>query len=872
MEKRFKFKSLNVYASDEWMADSTKRYRKVFDKAEISYLRCELALYNKLFDEEDWSGKAMLKCIELSTNKEICALETNITVSKNDNIVFVRDGWGVENAGGFWKKGKYKWLAYIDGVEVGGHEIFIEEIGLVTNYTNPYFSIESIKLYEGDYNGWEQQEKKYLTTFNKSTTRYVWAEMKFKLHTNEPINYELKVNFLDDAGLLKGTVNRLSFVEGGKQGLVYIEDFGWGNNNASSWKDDKYSVEIVFMDVLIGAVTFNCDNFEVEGVPQLIKTIEDTISVNSSNISNNTGNIIENNEKNLDELLADLNGMIGLESVKKSIQENITYLNFTKLRKEKGFDDGSNLSLHAVFTGNPGTGKTTVVKKLGKIYQKMGLLSKGHVYEVDRSVLVGEYIGQTAPKVKKAIDEARGGILFIDEAYSLARSGDDSKDFGKEVIEILLKEMSDGKGDLAVIVAGYPKEMNTFLESNPGLKSRFTQYFNFDDYLPEELFAIAQYACETKQVTLNDEAQNYLKEKLTEAYRRRDNSFGNARFVHGIIEEAKQELGLRLMKLPNIAELAKEDFSLITLPDLKEVFVSSNHKKLKLAVNDKDLSLALEELNALVGMDNIKQDVSELVKLIRFYNETGKDVVNKFSIHSVFTGNPGTGKTTLARIIAKIYKALGVLERGHVIEVDREGLVAGYVGQTAIKTKERVDAAMGGILFIDEAYALAGSSDNDFGKEAVEVILKQMEDKRGQFGVIVAGYPDNMHRFIETNPGLKSRFDKTYVFNDYNTNELLTIAKSLFASENLYLNEAAENELKIYFENLISTKDKFFGNARTVRQAVGSCIKKQHLRMASISNTERTEEVLKTLLLEDVNHLAVSKTEQKPTLGFRFGA
>ncbi len=184
----------------------------------------------------------------------------------------------------------------------------------------------------------------------------------------------------------------------------------------------------------------------------------------------------------------------------------------------------------------------------------------------------------------------------------------------------------------------------------------------------------------------------------------------------------------------------------------------TKRKNSNLSVNEKELTLALAELNALVGMDNIKQDVNELVKLIRFYNETGKDVINKFSLHSVFTGNPGTGKTTLARIIGKIYKSLGLLERGHVVEVDREGLIAGYTGQTAIKTKEKIDAAMGGVLFIDEAYALAEDGPNGFGKEAIEVILKNMEDKRGQFGVIVAGYPDNMHRVCGNESGFEITF------------------------------------------------------------------------------------------------------------------
>lgn len=874
MEKRFKFKSLSVYSSDEWMANSTKRYRTVFDKAETTYLRFELALYNKLFDEEDWSGKLSVICEEVIVggNKLICTLDSDLDVNKEDNIIYVRDGWGTPTPDTFWTKGTYQWVAKIDGVEVGSQRFFVEAVGLVTKNQNPYFSIEHIKLYHGDVDGWNQRSRKYLTTFNKEQTKYVWAEIKIKATTNESFNYELFLNYVDDSGQHKAHQLKNGFIDSNKKDYTYTLDLGWGNNIPGSWKDDKYALEVVFMDTLIGAVSFECGTEEIEGELELISSIDQTIAINSGSNNSVNGNVIVEPEKTLEELLSEIDGLIGLESVKKSIHENITYLNFTKLRKEKGFDDGSKLSLHSVFTGNPGTGKTTIVKMLGKIYQKMGLLSKGHVYEVDRSVLVGEYIGQTAPKVKKAIDEARGGILFIDEAYSLARSGEDSKDFGKEVIEILLKEMSDGKGDIAIIAAGYPKEMNVFIDSNPGLKSRFTEYFHFDDYLPEELFEIAKYTAKQKQLTINADAEIYLQEQLTEAYRKRDNSFGNARMVNGVIEEAKQEMGLRLMKSNNMEELTKEDLSNILLEDLKLVFANTDKKKLKLSVNEKDLQLALTELNNLVGLENIKQDVSELVKLIKFYNEVGKDVINKFSLHSVFTGNPGTGKTTLARIIAKIYKALGLLERGHVVEVDREGLIAAYVGQTAIKTKEKIDAAMGGVLFIDEAYALSEDGQNGFGKEAIEVILKNMEDKRGQFGVIVAGYPDNMHKFVEMNPGLKSRFDKTYVFHDYTAEQLLIIAQNLFKNESLVITKEALDHLNLYFTALLTKKDKFFGNARTVRQCVGECVMKQNLRMASIPSNLRKSEDLTSVIIDDVKHLKLTEIDNKQTLGFRFGS
>ena len=215
---------------------------------------------------------------------------------------------------------------------------------------------------------------------------------------------------------------------------------------------------------LIGIVPFKVDKTNIEGDSQLLLPDE------SGQAILGVPSLSELDEMSLEEVLKELDDLIGLETVKTRIREYAQYLNFLQLRKDKGFDDQQGVNLHVVFTGNPGTGKTTVARMLGRIYKKLGLLSKGHVHEVDRADIIGEYIGQTAPKVKDAIEKARGGILFIDEAYALARGGDDSKDYGREVIELLIKEMTSGKDDLAIVVAGYPKEMETFLLSNPGFK------------------------------------------------------------------------------------------------------------------------------------------------------------------------------------------------------------------------------------------------------------------------------------------------------------------------------------------------------------------------------------------------------------------
>ncbi len=847
----YKFKSMKVYSSAEWMANSTKKFRRVFDKSEVSYIRMQFAFYNKLFDEEEWEAKCAMKIFDVSKKdrKEICNLESDHKISKTQNVVNIYESWGVDEVGGFWKKGSYVAEAYIDGKFVGSNKFFIEDIGRVTTGSNPYFEVVDVKLYTGKSDAWniKPENRKYLTTFNQKKTKYIWVEFSLKPKTNKAWNLEFFINFYDDAGQHKAQVETLRAIEKGNKGKIFTYDRGWGNNDPGSWKDDQYSVEIVFMDTLVAATEFTMGAKNQEG--------KNPVSTATKTAIQQT--VLEDGEKDesLEQVMARLNELIGLNSIKQKIKDHVSYLDFLKIRKEKGFDDNEDISLHSVFTGNPGTGKTTVVKLLGKIYQKMGLLSKGHVHEVDRSDLVGEFIGQTAPKVKEAIEEARGGILFIDEAYMLVRSKEDKKDFGKEVLEVIVKEMSDGEGDLAIMLAGYPKETNYMIKSNPGLKSRIKYHFKFDDYIPQELLEIAQYAAVKRSVKLTPAAKTFLNKTLIEAYRNRGRTFGNGRYAYSLVDEGKMNMGLRLMKSEDIRALTNEQLSTITKEDVEKIVHLESERAADIPVDEQLLKETVAELNSLVGLNNIKNNVNELIKLVRYYRESGKDVLNKFSMHTVFTGNPGTGRTTVARIMGKIYKALGLLEKGHIVETGRDGLVAGFVGQTALKTKEKIDEASGGVLFIDEAYALSEGGQNSYGKEAIEVILKNMEDKRGKFAVIVAGYPDNMDNFLRSNPGLKSRFDKTMHFKDYGAATLLKIANFMLQEEKLKPDAKAEEFLTSYLEDLHKKRDKYFGNARRVRKIIEAAIRNQHLRMASLDAKLRTKKAQATITVEDIRSI-----------------
>ncbi|MBR6521927.1 MAG: AAA family ATPase [Oscillospiraceae bacterium] len=262
----------------------------------------------------------------------------------------------------------------------------------------------------------------------------------------------------------------------------------------------------------------------------------------------------------------------------------------------------------------------------------------------------------------------------------------------------------------------------------------------------------------------------------------------------------------------------------------------------------------LAELDELVGMEQIKKDVRSLINLIKvrkLRQENGLAVPD-LSLHMVFTGNPGTGKTTVARLLARLYRAIGVLEKGTLVEVDRSALVAGYVGQTALKTREALDKAIGGILFIDEAYSLApeGGSSNDFGHEAIETILKVMEDERDELVVIAAGYPEPMERFISSNPGLESRFGKYFHFEDYNGEQLFEIFKSQCKKNQYEPDEAAAEYAQKLFTELYENRDENFGNARDVRNIFEKAVARHSDRVAAMEAP--TREDLLTLIEADL--------------------
>ncbi len=269
-------------------------------------------------------------------------------------------------------------------------------------------------------------------------------------------------------------------------------------------------------------------------------------------------------------------------------------------------------------------------------------------------------------------------------------------------------------------------------------------------------------------------------------------------------------------------------------------------------VSTETLEDVIKELNSLIGLSNVKEMVLSLINYIKIQKEREKLglKISKNSYHCVFTGSPGTGKTTIARIIGKIYKHLGILKKGHFVETDRSGLVSKYVGQTAIKTNGIIDSAIDGVLFVDEAYSLIRDTEGEiYGKEALSTLIKRMEDDRDKLVIIIAGYTSEMIDFINTNPGFKSRFNRYIDFVDYESEELVEIFKFQCAQYEYILNERAENKLNHIINESLAQKDKSFGNGRFVRNIFEKCIERQSNRIA---NLDLNREILTTITEEDI--------------------
>lgn len=542
-----------------------------------------------------------------------------------------------------------------------------------------------------------------------------------------------------------------------------------------------------------------------------------------------------------------LQDMIGLDSVKNQIDDIIASNIVERERRYRMGNKYKSGTMHMVFAGNPGTAKTTVARLFAGIAKEMGILKSGAFVEKGGMDLDGLLCKH---KIREAFIAAQGGVLFIDEAYSLESD---------TAVAVLIQEMEYHREDVIVILAGYNERMEKFMEINEGLISRIPYWIDFPDYDTDELTDIFSLMLKEKGMKITEEA-------IKEAYyifdkKRIQDNFGNGRYARNLMEHAIQNQSVRLLlERECIEDIKNRELFLLTKEDISALDEG--------LVEERIPGTAKKELEEMIGITKVKDVIGKALanyKLKKLCMDKGirKDNV---SLHMVFAGNPGTAKTTVARLFAEILKDEKVLSSGKFVEVGRADLIGKVVGSTAPLVKKRFREAQGGVLFIDEAYSLCDGHEGSFGDEAINTIVQEMENHRDNVIVIFAGYPNQMKKFLDRNPGLLSRIAFQVEFEDYTVDELCEITKLMLSRKEMTITDAAMNKLRTHFEGVMGSND--YGNGRFVRKMLEEAEMNLAERVLQLKGEELTTEVLTTVEECDIPEVVGKASGKKQTIGF----
>jgi len=637
--------------------------------------------------------------------------------------------------------------------------------------------------------------------------------------------YVLPVKLREGSGDRKAAVSYM-------QNLIKLSDYSKYANQAEEYmarfKKDRFSQT----DVLHAYEQFEpwCVN------KNILKSYDYDIS----------DDFLMDRDENEASALDKLNSMIGLGIVKEKIAEIIAADQVEKERKNRMGISCNTGTMHMVFAGNPGSAKTTVAKLFAGVAKEKGILKSGIF--VERSGV--ELDGMLAVyNIRNAFEAAVGGVLFIDEAYAISSD---------TAVTALIQEMENRREEVIVVLAGYNGRMKKFMELNEGLVSRVPYWIDFPDYDEDELTSIFKLMLKERGLYATPDAikeAHYILEKM-----RYMENFGNGRYVRNLIDRAVQKQSVRLLDEKGDLSLIPEDeLLLITRADICDL-----EEGLK---DVREPGTALKELDEMIGLGNVKSVIKKAVssfKLRKLCLERGirKD---KASMHMVFTGNPGTAKTTVARLFAEILKDENVLPMGTFLECGRADLVGDHVGATAIKVKKKFREAQGGVLFIDEAYSLCDGYKNGYGDEAINTIVQEMENHREDVIVIFAGYPDQMQQFLDRNPGLTSRVAFRVEFDDYLIDELMSITRLMVSKKDMTITEDAMNKLKGIYE--LASKNSDYGNGRFVRKLLEEAEMNLAQRLYGLDESDLTEALLSTIEECDIPESYNNNSHKKP-IGF----
>lgn len=562
-----------------------------------------------------------------------------------------------------------------------------------------------------------------------------------------------------------------------------------------------------------------------------------------------------------EESMSKLNKLVGLKNLKYNIETHLNLVRFSHLRQQHGLQV-SIPPLHMIFTGNPGTGKTTVAGLLGEIYASLGILKTGHVVKVDRKKLVGQYIGDTEENTKRALQQAHGNILFVDEAYTLVGDPDDKRDFGPKALDCLLDELGKENTDMIIILAGYPDEMEQLLKSNKGLQSRFPYTFHFEDYTEAELLEIAVRTAEDSGYTFSDEAYERLRElvhrEVTQRPNKEDKHFGNARYITRLIST-------RI--IPNMSRRvlssADADASPLVLSRIEAADIPMKSAETDYTIDEALIARTLAELDALTGREEIKRTIHDLVTLARTRQQSGDEMTYTIPLHWTFTGATGTGKSSVARLLAQLLYAF------HLISSDR--MTQLRMPQTAQNTwssydidlllRDTMKRAGHGLLFIDLDDIAGTHIDIQWLRCKLTSLTAEMP---GSYAFVIA--VDDKR--LQTQPIDMPLSTSVLHFPDYTVDELMEILTQRLANQGFKLSIEAAQE--IYQRILLLSQNRpALSNARTIKHICTALTAEAQLRLldaqkSSIS-TDKNEPV--EITIDDLSSVKW-KEVHNPKIGF----
>ena len=632
-------------------------------------------------------------------------------------------------------------------------------------------------------------------------------------------------------------------IEGNKFICAFYEI---GGRESLKWNHGTYRAEVRFFDEVVNVCTFNIGTRNIEYQYTKVELTPRLSVAGKKHLQ--AGDAMDSMGK--------LNQLIGLDSVKKKIEEYRSVVMLSKKRAMMGLPTVRPV-LHAAFMGNPGTGKTTVAKILGSMMKELGLLSSGHVVVEERSTLMGQNYASEQEKTLSALERAKGGILFIDEAYLLYKP-DDPRDPGINVIETLLTALADPQQqDWMLLIAGYTEPMTRLLEQNAGLKSRIPEQnrFRFDDYTVEELMQIADLFCTQNGYELSDEARAKVRERVEREYGMRDNKFGNARFINNLFKiEVVPAFSMRVNKIdaPN-----EKDLTLIKAEDISTRIVA---EKFDDRFDMEGVHRALAKLDSMVGLMHVKEMIHGMVDTAVWLRDAGKPYFSRKSLKWTFAGNTGTGKSTVASVLGEILKSMNALERGHLVELNGAELAGLPEYRQEEVIKETVNKALEGVLFFDGDDS-DGSNGRDIDASSLKLkIESKISDLRGRCALVVGVCKENMC----TIDSLMLPADSPYhlMFDDYDAEELLMIVRKILQKNSLVLDEQAAGHLSVYIDAMKKANTYGLASARTMKYISNMIQDKYLFRMSQSKDAQ-----VGVVILDDVDEFVWTETRRK-NIGF----